>query len=434
VGAVAIAFFPLIKWLLKRSEYILLRFQVPRLAAGMTILPIFLYTAIAGFSTSTVRAFIMISLYLLSIVIGKEQYRINTLSAAALIILLWHPWSLFELSFQLSFGAVFAILLTHKFYPFKFATIKDKFYSLTKTTVAVTLATFPLVANSFGILPLVSIPANLIIVPLVEFIIVPISLISFLAFLISPYIAGVLISLNIFFIEMLIFGVKMFLQIPYSSLTIPPMNTLSWILFLIIIVCLILNSFYPKVKFIIPFIVIGLIMTLVNPLPGKSVQGVLEVNFLDVGENKSLVFLQLPNKKNILVNGGYSNTDRNGYLERTVITNYLLKNGIRKIDLLILTSTDKDHLSGAAHLIEKFDVRRLFTNGDKLDGPLWKLINDKNIRWNNISNVKEPITSADINLEILRPQDAFQIEDSSLPYPFAFKLTYGNSSFFLVNL
>jgi len=164
VGAVAIALFFLIKWLLKRSEYILLRFQVPRLAAGMTILPIFLYTAIAGFSTSTVRAFIMISLYLLSIVIGKEQYRINTLSAAALIILLWHPWSLFELSFQLSFGAVFAILLTHKFYPFKFATIKDKFYSLIKTTVAATLATFPLVANSFGILPLVSIPANLIIV------------------------------------------------------------------------------------------------------------------------------------------------------------------------------------------------------------------------------------------------------------------------------
>ena len=117
----------------------------------MTILPIFLYAAIAGFSTSTVRAFIMISLYLLSIVIGKEEYRINTLSAAALIILLWHPWSLFELSFQLSFAAVFAILLAHKFYPFKFTTLEDKFYSLVKTTVAATLVTFPLVANSFGI-------------------------------------------------------------------------------------------------------------------------------------------------------------------------------------------------------------------------------------------------------------------------------------------
>ena len=44
VGAVALAFYFLIKWLLKRSEYMLLRFQVPRLAAALTILPIFLYT------------------------------------------------------------------------------------------------------------------------------------------------------------------------------------------------------------------------------------------------------------------------------------------------------------------------------------------------------------------------------------------------------
>jgi len=429
VGVVAIAFFFLIKWLLKRSEYILLRWQVPRLAAAMTILPIFLYAAIAGFSTSTVRAFIMISLYLLSIVIGKEEYRINTLSAAAFIILLWHPWSLFELSFQLSFAAVFAILLAHKFYPFKFTTLEDKLYSLVKTTVAATLVTFPLVANSFGILPLVSIPANLLLIPLVEIIIIPLSLVSFIVFLISPYIAGLLISLNIFFIEMLIYGVQMLLKIPYSSFSIPPMNTVSWILFLIIIICLILNSAYPKVKFIIPFIVIGLIMTLVNPIPGKSMQGILEVNFLDVGKNKSLVFIQLPNKKNILVDGGYSNSGRNGYLERTVITNYLLRKGIRKIDYIILTSIDKDHLSGAAHLLEKFDVRTLYTNGDKLDSMVWKLINDKNIQWKNISNVKEPITSGDTNLEIIRPGDGFRIDDSSLPYPVAFKLTYGNSSF-----
>ncbi len=165
----------------------------------MTILPIFLYTAVAGFSTSTVRAFIMISLYLLSIVIGKEEYRVNTLSAAALIILLWHSWSLFEVSFQLSFAAVFGILIAHKFYPFKFNTLKDKFYSLLKTTVAATLVTFPLVANSFGVLPLVSIPANLISVPLVEFIIVPISLLSFIGFLVSPYIAECDISKHIFY-------------------------------------------------------------------------------------------------------------------------------------------------------------------------------------------------------------------------------------------
>ena len=379
VGAVAIAFFFIIKWLLKRSEYILLRFQVPRLAAGMTILPIFLYTAVAGFSTSAVRAFIMISLYLLSIVIGKEEYRVNTLSAAALIILLWHPWSLFEISFQLSFAAVCGILIAHKFYPFRFNTFKDKFYSLLKTTVAASLVTFPLVANSFGILPLVSMPANLILIPLIEFIIVPISLLSFIGYLVSPGIGGFLISANIFFIEMLTFGVESVLKIPYSSLTIPPMNTVSWVMFFIVVIFLILNSVYPKIKFIIPVVVLSLVLSLVNPYPGKSSKGVLDVSFLDVGARKSLVFIKLPDKRNIVIDGGYSINDQNGYLEKTVITKYLLNEGVMKIDLLILSSADKDTLSGAVHLIEKFDVGILLTNGDKLSGELWEHINDKDI-------------------------------------------------------
>lgn len=432
VGAVAIAFFFLIKWLLKRSEYLLLRFQVPRLAAAMTILPIFLYAAVAGFSTSTVRAFIMISLYLLSIVIGKEEYRLNTLCAAALIILLWHPWSLFELSFQLSFSAVFAILLAHKFYPFKFRTLEDKLYSLAKTTIAATLITFPLVANSFGILPLVSIPANLILVPLVEFIIVPISLISFIGFLISPYIAEPFMSLNIFFIEMLIYGVGLFLKIPYSSLTVPPMNTVSWIIFFILVLCLITNSIYSKCKYTIPFIVLVFVATLIHPLPGKSVKGELVISFLDAGENKSAILIELPGDKNILINGGYSKSDGGGYLDKTVITNYLLNRGVRKISMLVLTSIDKDHLNGAVHLTDKFNVVELLTNGEKLIGALWENINDRDIKWANLSNVdNNTIYLGDVVLEILKPSEDFAIEDTRLPYPVAIKLTYGNSSFLI---
>ena len=424
VGAVAIAFFFLIKWLLKRSEYVLLRFEVPRLAAGMTILPIFLYTAVAGFSTSTVRAFIMISLYLLSIVIGKEEYRVNTLCAAALIILLWHPWSLFELSFQLSFIAVFGILIAHKFYPFKFNTFKDKFYSLTKTTIAATLITFPLIANSFGILPLVSIPANLILVPLVEVIIVPMSLLSFIGYLVSPALAKILISANIFFIEMLSFGVEAVLRVPYSSLTIPPMNFVSWVMFFLIVAFIILNSVYPKIKYIIPLVILGFVVSLVSPYPGKSSNGILDISFLDVGARKSFVVVKLPSNKNIIIDGGYSKNDQNGYLEKTVITKYLLNKRVKKIDILILSSTDKDTLSGAVHLIETFNVVKLMTNGDKLSGELWEQINKKEIKWDNLSNADELLSSADLKFKILRAGDEFQIEDSSMPDPIGFKLIY----------
>ncbi|MGH7807116.1 MAG: ComEC/Rec2 family competence protein [Thermodesulfobacteriota bacterium] len=125
VGAVALVFYVITKWLIKRSEFMILKFQVPRLTARLTILPIFIYTILAGFATPVVRASIMAILYLISIVIGKEENKLNTLAVSAFIILLWQPWALFELSFQLSFASVLGILLMHKVYPFKLSTISD---------------------------------------------------------------------------------------------------------------------------------------------------------------------------------------------------------------------------------------------------------------------------------------------------------------------
>jgi len=371
----------------------------------------------------------MIALYLLSIVLGKEEYRVNTLSAAALIILLWHPWALFEISFQLSFAAVFGILLAHRLYPFKFRTLKDKLQSLIKTTVAASLITFPIVANSFGILPLVSIPANLILVPLVEFIIVPLSLISFVGYLISTDLGALFISINIFFMDMLNFGVESFLRIPFSSLTIPVMNTLSWTIFLLLVISLALNSIYKNTKFIIPVLVIGLVLSLTMPHPVRDSNGILELNALDAEPGKKHCFGEIAEQKNILISEGNPESDRGGYLEETVVSKFLLHKGIRKIDILILGTTDKDTLSGAAYLAEKFEVREILTNGDKLSGELWELINIDHIKWADITGTEQIDFGENIYFQILRPAQDYVVEDSSHSDPVAFRLVYGKSGF-----
>src|SRR5690606_40644012 len=106
------------------------------------------------------------------------------------------PEALFDLSFRLSFLAVLGILLVNRFYPLELGTTRDFVLTTVKTTCAATFATLPLVLNSFGVLPLVSIPANLIFVPLVELLIVPLGLVSFALFLISPHVASLFIWLN----------------------------------------------------------------------------------------------------------------------------------------------------------------------------------------------------------------------------------------------
>lgn len=428
VGAIAVVFFLIIKWLLKRSEYLMLRFKVVRIAAVLTILPLFFYTAVAGFNTPAVRAFIMISVFFLAIIAGRNENKFNTLGAAAFVILIWHPWSLFELSFQLSFAAVFGILLAHNFFPFRFGTLKDKAATLIKTTCAATFVTFPLIINSFGILPVVSIPANMILVPLVELLIVPLGLLSFLAFTVSEHIAWPLISVSIHFIRMMVFGIGLLLEIPYSSVTIPPLSALGILLFFALGITILLAGRFGRFKYILPVIALAFVSSAAYPVIKKSRERGLTASFLDAGRNKSIVFLELPGGGNVLIDGGYSNLDRKGYIERNVAGRFLLHSGVNKIDLLILTSTDKDHMSGAKYLLENFDVGAVLTNGDKLDGGLWGLIKEKNIPWEDLGDIDAVPLGGECRLQVLRPGGDFVIKDSSMPRPLALKVTFKNES------
>jgi len=357
VGAIALVFYLAIKWILKRSEYLLIKFQVPRLSAALTIIPIFLYTAIAGFSTPVVRAFIMVVLYLLSIVIGKEENKLNTLGVAALAILVWQPWALFQLSFQLSFTAVLGIIFINRYYPLRFNTFKEKIISSVRITLAASFATLPFIINSFGVLSLISIPANLIFVPLVEFLIVPIGLLSILAFSLSETIALPLLSLNVFLIKMLIFGVQGLLEIPFSSLTIPSISIFGWFFYAITVLLVVVQKIYPRLRYALPIIILGFIATLAFSNVSKANRGSLEVDFLDAA-NKNIAFVKLPHEKTVLIDGGYSYYNGKGFIERTVIAPFLLKTRVTTIDYLILTSLDKDHVEGVKYLLQKIQSKK----------------------------------------------------------------------------
>ena len=107
---------------------------------------------------------------------------------------------------------------------------------------------------------------------------------------------------------------------------------------------------------------------------------------------------------------------------------FLLHSGVNKIDYLILTSTDKDHMSGAKYLLENFDVGTVITNGDKLAGGLWETIKEKDIPWEDLGDIDEVPLGGGCRLEVLRSGGDFIIKDSSLPRPLALKVTFGNES------
>ena len=118
-------------------------------------------------------------------------------------------------------------------------------------------------------------------------------------------------------------------------------------------------------------------------------------------------------------------------MERSVISPFLLTTDINTIDYLILTALDKDHLEGVKNLLQKFKVKRLWTNGAKLDGELWNLVRSKNIGWKNIMDEVENFEVEGVRIEFYKPRGYYKMTDSSRPYPLILSLTFGKTNFLL---
>ncbi|MCE5180119.1 MAG: ComEC family competence protein [Porphyromonadaceae bacterium] len=144
------------------------------LRQSLVILTLWIYVFLAGGSASVMRAAIMLSFFCLGNMINQRGFTYNTLAAAAFFILLFNPFSLFDISFQMSFSAVAAILY---FQPKLYALYKPKgrikkyVWDLFTVSTAAQLGVFPLVLYYFGTFPTWFFITNLLVVPLIGIII-----------------------------------------------------------------------------------------------------------------------------------------------------------------------------------------------------------------------------------------------------------------------
>lgn len=103
VGIIA-AFIALAFWPIRALGY-------RRAVMVLTIFALWGYALISGFSPSVTRAVIMTTIYLMAQIIQRRSSPINSLMAAALVILIFNPEDLYSIGFQLSFAAVLSIIL-----------------------------------------------------------------------------------------------------------------------------------------------------------------------------------------------------------------------------------------------------------------------------------------------------------------------------------
>lgn len=321
---------------------------------GKIVCIIFLlaFMAITNFTPSVTRACIMAILTLFSSIIYRKSDVYTNISVAALITLIFNPYSLLDLGFQLSYGGTIGIIIFIK-------RIQEK-KSNSK------------VINYIKQMALVSIYANIIIIPIMMYHFNTVSFTFIISNIMASPILGIIVITGFLFIiasitvkpltRLIAIFIKPILSIlikisqicsklPFSNILVVTPYMFNVISYYAIILYCIKSKKNNKCKIIICLlIVLILINFIIYIFPQK-----LRIFFIDVGQGDSTLIIT-PDKKTVLVDGGGSDSFDVG---EKVLLPYLLDRRILKVDYVLISHFDTDHCGGILTIMEKVKVKNI---------------------------------------------------------------------------
>ena len=207
-------------------------------AQMIVILAIWTYVLLTGLPTSLVRAATMFTILGLVSLAHRSAYTINSLSLAAIIMLVANPLLLWDIGFQLSFAAVFAILLFFQWlesWGFNPHTVLQKaFATFVLLPIAAQIGTFPLVLYHFGQFSSCFLLSNLIVVPAAMVIIFG-TLLSFVLWFV-PFLRTLVFLAMGEIVRWLQISLSFIASIPYSSVSGIRISELQVILIYLLII------------------------------------------------------------------------------------------------------------------------------------------------------------------------------------------------------
>ena len=445
IGIVALLSFIAIRLIMKSSKYVLLRFNIIRVSTIIGIIPVILYTFIAGMGISVIRASIMAVTFMIAIILGKDKDLYNSLSLAALIILVISPYSLFDISFQLSFMAVWAIIfITPRLtmillgnnseetpnYKHWIRKIHKNICIFIIVSLTATLGTLPLIVFYFNRVSTVVLLSNLIVVPILGIIAIPICLAIIVAAPLSYSLALFFLNISTFIVGISISLVDFFASIPGSSFFISTPTILeitAYYLFLIVSVKfidvmtakssddsevknLISHQWYGiTLLALIAFFTIDAIYLYANDNTNEK----LKVTAIDVGQG-SATLIEFPKGKKMLIDGGGSH-DNVFDIGKYVIAPFLWHERINTIDIVVLTHPHPDHLNGLIYILSNFNVKEVWTNGETAEIDAYKIfmniIKENKIVHRLVSEQSGDMEINNVTINILNPHNSVGLEN-----------------------
>ena len=324
------------------------------------IVSIFLsiYLFLTNFTISMVRATFQFILFFIN-----KSFKLN-IDNSNLVLLLFsilviiNPYNIYNIGFLFSFIISFTLIRCSKL-------IKGKFIIKSlKTSLISFFSSMPVLINNFFEVNFLGIILNIIYIPFVSYILFPLSLVTVL----FPSLDNILYMFISYFEKITDF----FSNIKFLSFSICKMN-----IFLIIIYYIIFIYILKRKKSLVYKIIIAIISLIFLINNGRIVNS--EVSILDVGQGDSSL-IRLKNKNILIDTGGNINYD----ISKNILIPYFKSVGIKKIDYLVLTHGDYDHMGEAINLVENFKVEKVIFNCgsyNDLENELIEVLDKKKIKY-----------------------------------------------------
>jgi competence protein ComEC len=462
VGLVAFFAFLLARHLPGRSETLLLRWDLTRISAVFALFLIVPYAFLAGLGIPVVRAAVMVSAFLLALLLGRGTSPLNLLALAGFLVLLAGPPALFEPSFQLSFTAAAALLIllppAAGLFPPEAAGADRRFrgrarealrrvFLFLAVSVTATLGTLPLVAFWFHRFSTVTLLANLVVVPVIGFVTLPLGLAMVFLLPLSPLLALPFLKAAALSLEPVILFLERLSAVSWASLPaaspFPPAVAAYYGLLLLGGSILCRTDPETGTRRLTPSsalcIALALFLFLVQCFPPRPAGETLRLTAVDVGQGSSTL-VEFPGGGTMLVDGGGFHENRFD-VGRYVVAPFLLSERIRALDTVVLSHPHHDHLNGLLYIVRNFPVGEFWTNGEETETEPYRLfretLRERGIPHRTKSAGDEPVNRGGVLVSFLGPEAPLHgivpdtAESTANDRSLVLRLSFGKSSFLL---
>ncbi|HSX20663.1 MAG TPA: DNA internalization-related competence protein ComEC/Rec2 [Gammaproteobacteria bacterium] len=375
IGMIASMVFAVLRLSWRFVPAAFLRIPAPWFAACGALVLSIVYALLAGFSIATQRSIIMLSVLLFGILLKRKVSTVHSFCLALFLVLVWDPFAILSIGFWFSFLAVGFLMyaLRGRFvsnhhssesscHPGKSAAftrdLLHKAVRFLKPQIVITVGLLPITLLFFAKNSLIGPVANILAIPWVSFAVLPCTLIAMLLIPIQPAVSSMLFKAAEHNFALLWTILEKLAHIRVYTWHVPD-NYLS-----LIIIAALLGTIWLFVPRGLP----GRWWGVFGFLPLFFVQsaaipyGQADFTLLDVGQGLATV---VRTQNHVLVYDTGAKLQDNFDLGTRVVVPYLHNVGIKKIDALMISHGDNDHVGGAPGLLRSINANVVITSDDQ---------------------------------------------------------------------